>query len=243
VFEIGPSLREARIRRGLELAQVERDTKIRARYLAALEGDDFDVLPGPAYARGFLRTYADYLGLESQRFVDEYHSRFAPPDDAPAVAPVRIQRPRLVIGRSLAAAAIVAAALVALIAWQLTSGGGGPNKSASTQPLARTTTPAPPRTTTTRTTPAVPLVARITVAATRGPCWLSVHLGSAAGPFVWEGTLEPGHTVHFVSRRLWMRFGAPWNVDAQLNGKPTVLPSQTGDVVVTARGVSAPTSG
>ncbi|HZC28457.1 MAG TPA: helix-turn-helix domain-containing protein, partial [Gaiellaceae bacterium] len=86
MFEIGSSLREARVRRGLDLAQVERDTKIRGKYLAALEDDEFDVLPGPAYARGFLRTYADYLGLEGHRFVDEYHSRFAPPDETAPVA-------------------------------------------------------------------------------------------------------------------------------------------------------------
>jgi cytoskeleton protein RodZ len=242
VFEIGSSLREARTRQGLELAQVERDTKIRARYLAALEGDNFEALPGPAYARGFLRTYADYLGLEGQRFVDEYYSRFAPSDDASAVAPERIERAGLGIGRWFAAAAVVAAALVALIAWQLTSGGGG-KESASTQQVARTTTAAAPPKTTARATPAVPTLARITVAATRGPCWLSVHVGSAAGPLVWEGTVEPGRTVRFVSRRLWIRVGAPWNVDARLNGKPTVLPTQTGDVVVTARGIATPTSG
>ena len=55
--------------------------------------------------------------------------------------------------------------------------------------------------------------------------------------------IEPGRTVHFVSKRLWMRLGAPWNVDAWLNGKPTVLPAQTGDAVVTARGVAAPAPG
>lgn len=241
MFEIGTSLREARIRRGLELAQIEGDTKIRARYLAALEDDDFDALPGPAYARGFLRTYADYLGLETQRFVDEYHSRFAPPVDAPAVAPVRIEHPTLGVGRWLAAAVIVGAALLALIAWQLTSGGSG-NERAATQPLAPTT-PKRPVTTPAQTTPVVPAVARLTLAATRGPCWLSVHVGSPAGSFVWEGTLEPGRTLHFVSKRLWIRLGAPWNVAARLNGKPTVLPTRTGDVVVTARGVSSPASG
>jgi hypothetical protein len=241
VFEIGSSLREARIRRGLELAQVERDTKIRARYLAALEEDDFDALPAPAYARGFLRTYADYLGLESRRFVDEYHSRFAPPDDAPAVAPVRIEPAGGGVGRWLAAAAMVAAALVALIAWQLTSRNGG-NERAATQPIApATVTRARPMPA--RTKPVVPAVARVTLAATRGPCWLAVHVGSATGAFVWEGTLEPGRTVHFVSKQLWMRLGAPWNVDAQLNGKPTVLPTKTGDVVVTARGIATPASG
>ena len=75
MFEIGSSLREARLRRGLELSQIERDTRIRSKYLGALEEDRFDVLPGQAYAKGFLRTYADYLGLDAQQFVDEYSPR------------------------------------------------------------------------------------------------------------------------------------------------------------------------
>lgn len=242
MFEIGSSLREARVRRGLDLAQVERDTKIRAKYLGALEDDRFETLPGPAYARGFLRTYADYLGLEGQRFVDEYHSRFAPPDETAVVAPVRIRRSGFGPGRWLATAIVAGAILVGLIAWQISSRGGGGHPRAATPPVTATTTtvtravqPAP-------ATHTAPTLARVTVAASRGPCWLSVHVGSAAGQFVWEGTLQPGRTVHFVSKRLWMRIGAPWNVDAMLNGKPATLPTRTGDVVVTARGV-APTSG
>jgi len=54
----------------LELSEVERATRIRAKYLKALEDEGFDVLPAAAYAKGFLRTYADFLGLDAQRFVD-----------------------------------------------------------------------------------------------------------------------------------------------------------------------------
>jgi cytoskeleton protein RodZ len=53
-------------RRGLELTQIEADTCIRARYLRALEDERFELLPGTAYVRGFLRTYARYLGLDEQ---------------------------------------------------------------------------------------------------------------------------------------------------------------------------------
>jgi cytoskeleton protein RodZ len=62
MFEIGSSLRAARMRQRLELSQAERDTRIRAKYLGALEDERFDVLLGPAYTKGFLRSYADYLG-------------------------------------------------------------------------------------------------------------------------------------------------------------------------------------
>jgi hypothetical protein len=85
MFEIGSSLRAARMRQRLELSDVERDTRIRARYLGALEDERFDVLPGPAYTKGFLRTYADYLGLDAQRFLDEYKTRFAAEEELAAL--------------------------------------------------------------------------------------------------------------------------------------------------------------
>ena len=76
VFEIGNSLREARLRRGVELVQAESATKVRAKYLRALEEEEFDSLPSGTYVRGFLRAYASYLGLDGRLFVDEYASRF-----------------------------------------------------------------------------------------------------------------------------------------------------------------------
>ena len=85
MLEIGSSLREARIRHGVELAQVDADTHIRTRYLKALEDERFDLIPGDAYVRGFLRTYADYLGLDAELFVDEYKARFAPPEESSVV--------------------------------------------------------------------------------------------------------------------------------------------------------------
>ena len=63
MFELGSSLREARVRRGVELAQVAAETRIRTRYLQALEDERFELLPGSVYGKGFLRAYADYLGL------------------------------------------------------------------------------------------------------------------------------------------------------------------------------------
>jgi cytoskeletal protein RodZ len=76
MFEIGATLREARERRQLTWEQVETDTKIRAKYLRALEEEEFDSLPSGTYVRGFLRAYASYLGLDGRLFVDEYASRF-----------------------------------------------------------------------------------------------------------------------------------------------------------------------
>jgi cytoskeleton protein RodZ len=231
MFEIGNSLREARMRRGLELSQVERDTRIRPRYLMALEEEQFDVLPGPAYTRGFLRTYADYLGLDSQRFIDEYNSRFAPAMEEPAGAvPVRIQRPRR-LTRWLVVVPV--AVILALIGWQATR--GTPHHAA-----------APPPTTTTQIVkqlkvapPPKPSVARLMLVASRGRCWVEVRRGSANGAIVFLRTLEQGDTARVHGVRLWVRFGAPWNVDATVNGRTVQLPSALGNVVVTARGVTS----
>jgi hypothetical protein len=76
VFEIGNSLREARERQGLGYPEIELATKIRVKYIRALEEEDFTSIPGDAYIRGFLRTYAEYLGLDGDVYVDEYASRF-----------------------------------------------------------------------------------------------------------------------------------------------------------------------
>jgi len=76
---IGATLREARNRRKLDLSEVEAAIKIRPRYLSALENEEWDVLPGGAYTRGFIRTYAAYLGLDGDRLADEYRQATAPP--------------------------------------------------------------------------------------------------------------------------------------------------------------------
>jgi RodZ C-terminal domain len=65
--------------------------------------------------------------------------------------------------------------------------------------------------------------------ASRGPCWLSVHISSAAGRTVFERTLQPSQTARFTfrHRHLWMRIGAPWNLDAILNGRTIRLSGAT----------------
>src|SRR5205807_8768430 len=85
MFEIGSSLREARLRQGLDFPEAEQATKIRGKYLRALEDEQFELLPAQTYVKGFLRSYAEYLGLDGQLYVDEYNSRFVVgEEDAPA---------------------------------------------------------------------------------------------------------------------------------------------------------------
>jgi cytoskeleton protein RodZ len=73
--EIGASLREARMRQRIDISEVEVETKIRAKYLRALENEEWDLLPGPTYVKSFLRTYAEALGLDGRLLVEEYKLR------------------------------------------------------------------------------------------------------------------------------------------------------------------------
>src|SRR5215210_6769349 len=77
--EIGETLREARMRRRIDMTEVEAATKIRAKYLRALENEEWDLLPGPTFVKTFLRTYAEYLGLDARNLVEEYKQRYERP--------------------------------------------------------------------------------------------------------------------------------------------------------------------
>src|ERR687892_1893773 len=76
---IGATLREARMRARIDISEIEAETKIRARYLRALENEEWDLLPGPTFVKTFLRTYADYLELDSRSLVEEYRARYERP--------------------------------------------------------------------------------------------------------------------------------------------------------------------
>jgi hypothetical protein len=237
VLEIGSSLREARNRHGVELAQVEADTHIRTRYLKALEDERFDLLPGDAYVRGFLRTYADYLGLDAELFVDEYKACFAPPEEPlPQLIPRRrIDLPRL---RTLATVgAVLAVALVVVLAWRADGGGREPTERAGTgEPAAPRSAPQAPARVVRRARPEVG-PAKLILTAAHGRCWLQVNLGSRTGRYLYEGSLEQGQSLRFAGKRLWIRLGAPQNLEASLNGVPAGLPDDTASVVVTRAGV------
>ncbi|MGX6449134.1 helix-turn-helix domain-containing protein [Patulibacter sp. S7RM1-6] len=80
--EIGATLREARMRAGIDIAEVESRTKIRAKYLRALENEEWSLLPGPTFVKSFLRTYAETLGLDAKLLVEEYKFRHEPYENA-----------------------------------------------------------------------------------------------------------------------------------------------------------------
>jgi cytoskeletal protein RodZ len=95
--QLGRLLRDTRESRGIDLDRAARDTKIRARYLHALERGDYRDLPGEVYASGFLRNYSAYLGLDPDRLVEQYlrQTAAAPHRREPLVAPRPRAAPRV----------------------------------------------------------------------------------------------------------------------------------------------------
>ncbi len=240
MFEIGSTLREARRRQGLELAEVARETLIRERYLAALEEERFELMPARAYAKGFLRVYADFLGLDAQLFVDEFNARF-PETPLSELVPPREMRTHTWGHRIPAAVAgTVAVALLGLLAWRFGGTHPAPPVSAPPQRAVRpnraAVTPLPH--------PHRAAIARSghLVLRARDRCWVLVRVGSASGPLLYEGTLVDGGALRYklAARRpqLWLRVGAPWNLEVSLNGKPPIaLPTEPVNLVVTRRGI------
>ena len=218
MFQIGDSLREARARRGFTPADVHKAIRIRERYLTALEEERWDMLPGEAYTKGFLRTYAEYLGLNGQLYIDEYNARIARHDEeappfVPQPAAVEDHRAGRGILVTLVAVLVVGATVAGLAAWRL----GG----ASTTPPVRSLPPAgggtvaasrPPKQATApaATTPAAPTGTVFTsITATRGRCWILVRNGGPNGAVLYEGVLEQGQAKKFrVQQAVWCAWAA-----------------------------------
>jgi len=219
-FEVGETLRNARDARELTFEQIAQATRIRPQFLAALEAERFNDLPGGAYARSFLGEYAQHLGLDPRPFLEEYDERFGELRPPPA-ALVRVPGPSHRLRTTLVAGLGIAAVAVSLLAWRF--GESHPARVATPAPAGKLAAATP-------TPHAAVRAARhrqTLVLAASGACWLSVHVGSRTGPLVYEGTLTAGQTLRFRQHPLWIRFGAPWNVTASLNGRPARLPRTT----------------
>ena len=229
MFEIGNSLREARLRLELDFPELEQGTKIRSKYLRALEDESFETLPTSTYVKGFLRTYANYLGLDGQLYVDEYNVRYGSGDEVlersvrsrgSARRSRQSRRRRLesnVVWLALVGIGVVTALVIA--AWRY---GGSDRQSL---PLSNPATSAPAH-----------VAGGLLVQAVNGNTLLIVRAGSDSGKQVWNGTLTSGDAQRFDARRgLWVYLGSPENVRMRLNGRAVVVGgSKPRSLIVTA---------
>jgi len=232
VFEIGNSLREARLRREVDFAEAETATKIRGKYLRALEDEQFEVLPAQTYVKGFLRTYAEYLGLDGQLYVDEYNSRYvSAEEEAPFRARSTVEGRRRdrthrrvesnVVIVTLVAIGVITALVIA--AWKFGGSSGNP----------KIPNLLPPATSTAGTTTVPAGVAVVVLKGVRGSSALQVHIGSARGRTLFTGTLEKGRTQRFVARSLWISADRRENLRLIVNGRTRVLLAGPGPVNIT----------
>jgi cytoskeleton protein RodZ len=144
--DIGATLREARMRQRIDISEVESETKIRAKYLRALENEEWDLLPGPTYVKSFLRTYAEALGLDGKLLIEEYklrHERLSDVEMQPIRPPGAREprrRRRVGSGRGWAVLAVVVLILGGLYAvGQIGNDSSSGDDAATTTPATTTT--------------------------------------------------------------------------------------------------------
>ena len=237
MFEIGNSLREARLRQALDFPQIEQATKIRSKYLRALEEEQFEVLPAQTYVKGFLRSYAEYLGLDGQLYVDEFNSRYVrgEVEEEMPLAPRggggwgRRQSPMATSALMVVLAIIGVVTALVIVAWRF----GAEEAPRVPLPENAVTTPAKKQ----------PRPARLVVAAPQGKnTYLQVYRGSRVGRPIYQGTLEGGQARTIKGARLWLFVSAPANLRLRLNGRAVEVPGKgTGGrrwLLVTRNGVA-----
>jgi len=225
VFEIGNTLREARVRRSLTLQQVEEDTKIRVKYLQAMEHEEWEVMPGATYVKGFLRTYATYLALDPDVIIDEYRSRGVEPPaelDEPFGGSSVIGKPRSHRGRNTIVFVAVICLLVLGVIYVLGMGSDGdaepptkPDALGITSPSASpSASPSP------KATPTVKPGLRdvVNIAAVDGDCWVQIRRDDENGAVLFSGTLKKGDRKSFKGDVLWVRMGNPSVVRLTIEG-------------------------
>ena len=229
--EIGSTLREARMRARIDISEVETKTKIRAKYLRAIENEEWDLLPGPVYVKSFLKTYADYLGLDSRLLIDEYKRRYERPDhDTHTVATLHRERERAAKGPLIPSWMVTVLVLALILGALYVVGknveGNGSTKAPPTNPphthhthhkhTATTAT-----TTTTTTTTQARTVATVHLVPT-GSVYVCVK--NAEGKALIPGIIySAGQTIPEVhSSKLLLTLGND-SVTMRANGKPYAI--------------------
>lgn len=222
----GQILRAARQERGLSLDDAERATRIRREFLEALEADDYERLPPPVYTRGFIRSYARWLGLDPDQVVSFFPGRPAQPDFRPL--PV-IRNPESAWPARILVAMVVLLLLGTAYAVVRLVGAAGPGPGPGPATLPGPTPPpaptqAPPPPTPTSVVDQVQVQLRVIERA-----WVAVTVDNQQ---VFQGILEIGDTRTWTGRqRVAIRCGNAGGVEVYLNGRRLGLLGRPGQVV------------
>lgn len=241
---VGALLRAERERKGLTIKDIEQGTSIRALYLTAIEEDHYEVIPGEVYLKGFLRNYANFLGMNGQQIVDIYResrSDYEPPKDELPVQPKRSTQEKLKSQRNSSPStkwiAIVAVILlgvgVTVYSFMNPSNQSltppDETKQSSPQQIAITQQPAPA---------ATPLDKPIVIVAKFSEdCWTSV---TADGKVIYEGTVKSNEQFTWnAQKNLTIRAGNAGAVDITYNNQPQGKLGNKGQIAEKTYAVSA----
>ena len=234
--DIGSTLREARMHARIDISEIESETKIRAKYLRALENEEWDLLPGPTYVKSFLRTYADALGLDGKLLIEEYklrHERLSDVELQPIAPPGQRDRrrpPRASFGRGWLIAVVIVGLVTALYFLGLNNGdddnggqaGTSTPRTSSTQTQSSSNKSGAAAGTSTKKKKSKPKVAKLTVIAT-GQVY--VCLKAAGDRTLVNGVVLTGGARQgpYRSSRFRVRLG---NAEVRLvvNGKSRSVP-------------------
>jgi transcriptional regulator with XRE-family HTH domain len=252
--EIGATLREARMRARIDISEIEAETKIRAKYLRALENEEWGLLPGPAYVRSFLRTYAEALDLDAKLLLEEYKLRHERPSDHDLMpigaprrrggrggrggGPLRPHREprRIPVGLVVGVILVLLFGALYLLGKGSGDGGDGGTSAAGTVTSTTTTTPVPARTTTAaskststkKKTSAASRLVRLQIIPTGpGPVFACLVDGNSKTQIPGTSLQEGGSAGPYKARSFKLLLGngnARLRVDGKLRSVPDASP-------------------
>lgn len=229
---LGERFRAAREARGLSLSDVSEQIRIRSLYLAAIEDEKWDTIGAPVYVRGFLRTYARFLGLDSEEAVAAFNQTLpaAPAEEgAPAHSPTRLRARSAGWSSSWVVwiTAVVAVLLIAFVVYnELTM---GRVQTAPTVAEASATPSPSPAASRSLPTPVGPSFGTKSLALVlSAPSWLRVTVD---GSVSMEGTFPAGTSKTFHGRNARVRIGNAGGVEIYVDGKDVGKLGKSGDVV------------
>jgi Helix-turn-helix domain/RodZ C-terminal domain len=233
MLDIGAQLRETRMRRRIDISEVEAATKIRAKYLRALENEEWSLLPGPTFVKTFLRTYAEYLDLDARSLVEEYRQRYERPSTTeltpfkPGLGGRPPRRRRPVLGPWILIVGVFACLLGAL--WVLGNlgddGGDTGSNAQQTATPTPTKTPKPSSKKKEKRKASAPKTVRFQIVAT-GAVWVCLEDG-AGKALVNQRTMQAGEkTKTFRGKHFVVAFGNG-SARMRINGRTVTVPSRS----------------
>jgi transcriptional regulator with XRE-family HTH domain len=218
---IGRVLAEARERAGKSLKDVERVTKIRAKYIEALENDQFGLIPGDAYVRGFIRSYATYLGIDPEPLIEQYRAEYEHPVryEAKVFAEIPSRtKQHSILKRVLLFLLVLAVLFVGVLSWAAYMAGRVSKHTTQEQPslIKKTQATKIKPTVKKEKTKVVTLLVKLTAIDERG-CWIRAKVDKE---IIFEGLLEKGEYKEFkVEKSLSVKAGNARGLEVRVNGK------------------------